>query len=329
MCGGNVFQSHVMFNRRQAPERISNQQYGYAADIWSIGLTLLAVVFGRYPLGPDKGEIGGYWEFLRLICDEAIPMPNPRQYSRELIDVLGCCLKKDPTDRISLEKLRSHPFLSMTGDVNDHTDSPTSTYPTAMTQEMAVQCESIKTDGCATTLTDDREGDFSIKLPSAPHLEAATLTKTSLSAASGHFILQGTSQLSRFASRGTFTREASAVGSNGEGAIEAARLNHLNAMLGKVQHKYKREESELTSQTSFSRSNSGRSFGPGYANLTKDAKRAVRKESRLTPKLPSYDKHIWKHLASQFHLSPEIVIGAARDIISPDYVMPSTPRASV
>jgi serine/threonine protein kinase len=39
-----------------SPERIRNENYSYAADIWSLGLTTLECATGRYPYDVSGGE---------------------------------------------------------------------------------------------------------------------------------------------------------------------------------------------------------------------------------------------------------------------------------
>jgi len=91
-----------------APERITANTYGFPADIWSMGLTLLAVSMGRFPL-PDQAE--GFWGLLHLICDSEPPTAGP-EFSEDFNDFISRCLQKDPDLRGSPEQLLNHRFLS-------------------------------------------------------------------------------------------------------------------------------------------------------------------------------------------------------------------------
>jgi len=51
MCGTFVGTFKYM-----SPERIRNQPYDYASDVWSLGLTLIECATGRYPYQPGAGE---------------------------------------------------------------------------------------------------------------------------------------------------------------------------------------------------------------------------------------------------------------------------------
>ncbi|KAJ1443367.1 kinase-like domain-containing protein, partial [Ochromonadaceae sp. CCMP2298] len=42
-----------------SPERITGETYGFPCDVWSLGLTLLAVAQGRFPLSGERDEEGG------------------------------------------------------------------------------------------------------------------------------------------------------------------------------------------------------------------------------------------------------------------------------
>ena len=38
-----------------APERVAGEEYSFASDIWSFGLSLISVALGKYPLPANKG----------------------------------------------------------------------------------------------------------------------------------------------------------------------------------------------------------------------------------------------------------------------------------
>ena len=90
-----------------SPERISGQEYSYASDIWSFGLSLLTVAIGRYPLQTD----GGYWGLLHSLKDEPSPELPENEFSDVFRDFIDLCLQKDPKERPSAKELLEHPFL--------------------------------------------------------------------------------------------------------------------------------------------------------------------------------------------------------------------------
>ena len=79
------------------------------SDIWSFGLTLLAVIMGRYPL-LESHEQCDYWELIRVVCDEPIPSLN-EDYSEELCVFVESCLQKKPEKRATVEELKKTMFI--------------------------------------------------------------------------------------------------------------------------------------------------------------------------------------------------------------------------
>ena len=87
-------------------ERITGELYGYASDVWSLGLTMLAVSLGRFPL---RGG-GGYWDLIKAICDDPPPSP-PEDLSPGFHQFCTSCLQKDPSARLSAADLLQLPLL--------------------------------------------------------------------------------------------------------------------------------------------------------------------------------------------------------------------------
>jgi hypothetical protein len=118
----------------------------------SLGLTLLAVAKGRFPLSgkedddtgsiqglgakrsdfgdtdsPDTrnapiGGAGGYWAMIKAICDEEPPSPGP-EFSWNFNSFIGSCLGKDAADRLSAKKLLHLPFITENVDFPEMSDS--------------------------------------------------------------------------------------------------------------------------------------------------------------------------------------------------------------
>ena len=91
-----------------SPERIAGEPYDAKADIWSLGLTLVAVAQGRYPL--EGG--GGYWDLLHKLREEPSPSLPAATFTPEFRAFVDLCLLKDPAARPSAEALLAHPFLA-------------------------------------------------------------------------------------------------------------------------------------------------------------------------------------------------------------------------
>ncbi|KAM7257226.1 hypothetical protein ACFE04_013682 [Oxalis oulophora] len=81
----------------------------YSGDIWSVGLTLLELYMGRYPLLPE-GQSPDWASLMCAICFGDMLLPE--KASDEFRNFLQCCLEKDPSKRWSASELLSHPFVS-------------------------------------------------------------------------------------------------------------------------------------------------------------------------------------------------------------------------
>eukprot|EP00466_Bigelowiella_natans_P010695 jgi/Bigna1/134534/aug1.25_g9242 len=103
-----------------SPERIQGGEYNLNSDIWSLGLTLLQSVIGRYPYSLT----GVYLELMQQIVQNPAPsFPiNDRdregskaklQLRSQFRDIIALCLQKDPKKRISSKDLLNHNFLAI------------------------------------------------------------------------------------------------------------------------------------------------------------------------------------------------------------------------
>jgi [calcium/calmodulin-dependent protein kinase] kinase len=81
---------------------------GRAADIWSMGVTLYCLIFGRIPF-----EKFGMLELYQSIREDSVEFEVP--VSDDLRDILLRLLEKDPEKRITIEQLREHPWVTMKG----------------------------------------------------------------------------------------------------------------------------------------------------------------------------------------------------------------------
>jgi hypothetical protein len=111
----------------------------------SLGLTILAVAKGRFPLNTKEGGKGnraedesssaggegeasltdssagspqrivggaaGYWAMIKAICDDEPPRAGP-SFSAEFNAFIRSCLQKDPAARLSSKQLLSEPFIA-------------------------------------------------------------------------------------------------------------------------------------------------------------------------------------------------------------------------
>ncbi|TAQ90411.1 hypothetical protein B7494_g1248 [Chlorociboria aeruginascens] len=81
---------------------------GRAADIWSMGISLYCLRFGRIPF--EKSGVLDLYEAIKNDSLDIDPECEP-----DFIDVIQRLLEKDPKKRITMERLRAHPWVTKNG----------------------------------------------------------------------------------------------------------------------------------------------------------------------------------------------------------------------
>ena len=118
-----------------SPERLLGAQYSIASDIWSLGLSIVEMLLGRYPIPClPKEDIAAImdtdpiddiearnaaaedhtisiFELLQYIVAEEPPTIPSAYFSTDVKDFVDRCLKKDPNERPERHTLLGHPFL--------------------------------------------------------------------------------------------------------------------------------------------------------------------------------------------------------------------------
>uniref|UniRef100_A0AB40DP36 mitogen-activated protein kinase kinase n=1 Tax=Drosophila mojavensis mojavensis TaxID=377586 RepID=A0AB40DP36_DROMO len=115
-----------------SPERLQGTHYSVQSDIWSLGLSLVEMAIGMYPIPPpdsatleaifadnaDDGnptviepKVMAIFELLDYIVNEPPPKLEHKIFSNEFKDFVDICLKKQPDERADLKTLLSHPWI--------------------------------------------------------------------------------------------------------------------------------------------------------------------------------------------------------------------------
>ncbi|XP_015689485.1 mitogen-activated protein kinase kinase kinase 1-like [Oryza brachyantha] len=98
-CTGSVYW--------MAPEVVCGNPYGYSADIWSLGCTVLEMLTRRIPY-PDDNWVSVFYQIGR----GQLP-PVPASISPVARDFIDNCLVVNPDDRPSADELLNHPFVAL------------------------------------------------------------------------------------------------------------------------------------------------------------------------------------------------------------------------
>eukprot|EP00754_Rhynchopus_humris_P015727 Rhum_TRINITY_DN14471_c0_g1::Rhum_TRINITY_DN14471_c0_g1_i1::g.90023::m.90023 len=91
-----------------APEAIKGK-HTFAADVWSVGCTLLELVTGKQPWAGSITDT----DFTHQIANTDVTPIIPSNISPTIKDFLGRCLQRDPNKRDTPTQLLKHPFLKL------------------------------------------------------------------------------------------------------------------------------------------------------------------------------------------------------------------------
>ena len=69
-----------------SPERIQGSRYSVQSDVWSLGITIMELLFGKFPF-PPNGQPLSVFELLEYIVHEPIP-PIPDHFSPEFRELI-------------------------------------------------------------------------------------------------------------------------------------------------------------------------------------------------------------------------------------------------
>lgn len=106
-----------------APEVLRNESLDFAADIWSLGCTVIEMATGTPPWSRQVSN--PITAVLRIAHGDEIPQ-FPSRFSKVGLDFLSRCLEREPNKRCTAEELLRHPFLSTRPSHEQYASSPAS-----------------------------------------------------------------------------------------------------------------------------------------------------------------------------------------------------------
>jgi serine/threonine protein kinase len=93
-----------------SPARIRGvSKYSFEADMWSLGVTMIAIMTGEIPFPTANGS----WQMMNTILQGPQPTLSKEGVSSEMHDFIHQCLNQPFEDKSSALKLLDHPFLSL------------------------------------------------------------------------------------------------------------------------------------------------------------------------------------------------------------------------
>ncbi|KAK7314677.1 hypothetical protein VNO77_33204 [Canavalia gladiata] len=108
-CNSYVGTCAYMSPERFDPDACGGNYNGFAADIWSLGLTLLELYVGHFPF-LQAGQRPDWATLMCAICF-GDPPTLPETASMEFRSFVGCCLQKESGERWAAAQLLTHPFV--------------------------------------------------------------------------------------------------------------------------------------------------------------------------------------------------------------------------
>lgn len=105
-CGTETYMSPEI----HLTSAMTGKTYGYASDIWALGTLIYAAAVSGFPYDIKSAvEYAGNFEVEKI---KKGPPIMPSGLPPQLVDLLNKCFEGDPKERISLDAILKHPFLT-------------------------------------------------------------------------------------------------------------------------------------------------------------------------------------------------------------------------
>ncbi|KAM9817377.1 dual specificity mitogen-activated protein kinase kinase 5 [Neosynchiropus ocellatus] len=116
----SIAKTYVGTNAYMAPERISGEQYGIHADVWSVGISFMELALGMFPYPQIQKNQGSLMplQLLQCIVDEDPPVLPVSLFSEKFVHFITQCMKRQPKERPAPNNLMDHSFIVQYNDGN-------------------------------------------------------------------------------------------------------------------------------------------------------------------------------------------------------------------
>lgn len=108
----SVADTFVGTSTYMSPERIQGNGYSVKGDVWSLGLMIIELITGDFPLGGHNDTPRGILDLLQRIVNEPAPtLPSEDPFPDNLRNFVDRCCVKDAKNRGSISELLNHDFI--------------------------------------------------------------------------------------------------------------------------------------------------------------------------------------------------------------------------
>lgn len=124
LINNSIANTFIGTSMYMSPERIQGKFYSSKSDVWSLGLTLIELITGTFPLRNIENTItgcDGILDLLQIIVNEPSPKLDSQYrnlYPDSLSSFIDRCCVKDENKRASVNELLKHPFVLPSNDEN-------------------------------------------------------------------------------------------------------------------------------------------------------------------------------------------------------------------
>uniref|UniRef100_A0A3Q1EQ71 mitogen-activated protein kinase kinase n=1 Tax=Acanthochromis polyacanthus TaxID=80966 RepID=A0A3Q1EQ71_9TELE len=117
----SIAKTYVGTNAYMAPERISGEQYGIHADVWSVGISFMEVNLGGVLLSEcfSFSRLVSY-SLSQSVCSSSQdpPVLPVGQFSEKFVHFITQCMRRHPKERPAPNNLMDHSFIVQYNDGN-------------------------------------------------------------------------------------------------------------------------------------------------------------------------------------------------------------------